>query len=126
MVPRRKPVIYVVDDDEAVRDSTHLLLETYGFETRSYSSARQFLDDFDATAAGCIIIDLHMPGISGLKLLEMLRSGNMIIPVIAFSGRADAELDVLVKRGGAVALLAKPIDNDDLIGLVNQVLSTPR
>ena len=112
---RRSSLVHVVDDDEAVRDSTRALLETHGFEVRDYSSARDFLLGTPLKPDGCVLLDLHMPGMSGLELLDLLRARGSKLPVIAVTGRSDAALKERVIRAGALMLLDKPVADDALL-----------
>jgi FixJ family two-component response regulator len=113
--------VYIVDDDEAVRDSIRMLLESSGFVARDFASADPFLDT-DTDDMGCLLLDLHMPGISGLELLRLLRSRGMRRPVIVVSGRRDTVQDAEVWAAGASALLSKPFDDQQLLDLVSQAL----
>lgn len=109
--------VCIVDDDEAVRDSLRLLLESGGLATRSYSSADAFLSA-GAPDMACLILDLHMPGTSGLELLRLLRKRGVSRPVFVVSGRRDPLLDAEVQAAGATDLLSKPFDDEVLLGLV--------
>ena len=82
--------IYIVDDDEAVTDSLHALLETFGFKVQSYGSGSEFLADERHRAADCLLIDQHMPGASGLDVVASLQKEGVQIPAILISGRLDA------------------------------------
>ena len=114
------PIVYLVDDDPAVRDSLRVILELYGMNVRDYASARGFLADPDRGGPGCLVLDLHMPDMSGFELLEVLREQGSRLPVIVFSGRGDATLREHVERNGAVAFLAKPVDTDILLETVKR------
>jgi two-component system, LuxR family, response regulator FixJ len=117
--------VYVVDDDEAVLDSIKVLLESSGLGVRAFSSADAFLADDAALQAACLIADVHMPGTGGLELLARLQARGASIPTIMISGRSDPTLDQRVKRLGAVMLLPKPIDDDELLLIVRSVLPPP-
>lgn len=114
--------VYVVEDDEAVLDSIKILLELSGLEVRAFSGVDAFLADETALQAACLIADIHMPGRDGLALLAQLRLKNASIPTIMISGRSDSGLDQRVRRLGAVTLLQKPIDDDELLLIVRSVL----
>ena len=120
MTATRRPV-YIVDDDEAVRDSIRLLLESSGFAAQDFASADLFLKS-ETADMGCLLLDLHMPGISGLELLRVLRSRGMRRPVIVVSGRRDPVQDAEVWAAGASALLSKPFDDQQLLDLVAEAL----
>jgi len=109
--------VCIVDDDEAVRDSLQLLLESSGLVTRSFPSADAFLRA-GAQDMACLILDLHMPGTSGLELLRHLRKHGLSQPVFVVSGRRDPMLDAEVHAAGATDLLSKPFDDEILLNLV--------
>lgn len=113
--------VYIVDDDEAVRDSMRLLLESSGFVARDFASADLFLKT-DSADMGCLLLDLHMPGISGVELLRTIRSRGVTRPVIVISGRRDPMQDAEAWAAGASALLSKPFDDQQLLELVAQAL----
>jgi len=114
--------ICIVDDDAAVRDSLSLLLESGGLETRSYESADAFLLAGSQDMA-CLILDLHMPGLSGLELLRHLRTVGLSLPVFVVSGRRDAQLDAEIQAAGATNLLSKPYDDEQLLTLVKRAVA---
>jgi two-component system response regulator FixJ len=116
-------VVYVVDDDEDVRESTIALLKAAGIGSRSYASGAAFLRNIDSSASGCILLDLHMPGLSGFQVMDSLRDRGNRMPVILFSGRADTATEKLAKQSGAVALLPKPIAHAQLIETVRRLLA---
>jgi len=122
---RQKGFVYVVDDDDGVRESTIALLKSAGVEARGAASARHLLENFDSTAA-CILLDLHMPDISGFRALEILRGRCHQIPVVLFSGRSDLTSQSIASRSSARALLTKPFDHNTLIELVQQILAEAR
>lgn len=114
--------VYIVDDDEAVRDSMRLLLESCGFVARDFASADLFLQA-DSGDMGCLLLDLHMPGMSGVELLRLIRARGVKRPVIVISGRRDPAQDADVWAAGASALLSKPFDDQQLLDLIEQALS---
>src|SRR5262245_58509357 len=108
-------IVHVVDDDEAVRDSMRALLESHGLEVRDYASARAFLIGTPLQLSGCVLLDLHMPGMSGLELLDTLHARGSRLPVIVITGRSDSALKERVVRSGALMLLDKPVADDLLL-----------
>ncbi len=114
---------HIIDDDAAVRDSTRALLASWRIAVRTYASGREFLQKLTPTTFGCIILDLHMPDLSGFQMLDMLRERGCRIPVILFTGRADPATEKMAMHAGATAILAKPVSEDELLGLVQRLLS---
>ena len=116
--------VLVVDDDEAVRDSLQALLESYSIRVRSFVSAEDFLGNGVTDAQRCIILDLHMPGMGGVALLEELRKRSPKLPIIVITGRADAALKTRVERAGAVAMLEKPVDDAELMRTLESIFAS--
>jgi FixJ family two-component response regulator len=98
------------------------LLESHGFEVRDYASAREFLVVAPQKHNGCVLLDLHMPGMSGLELLDMLHAGESKLPVIVLTGRSDIALRQRVIRAGAFILLDKPVSDDTLLSSLSSAL----
>ena len=117
-----RETVYIVDDDDSVRDSARALLEAYNLEVADYASARAFLEDFDEGRKGCLLLDVNMPEMDGLELLELLRDRNVEIPVIIVTAQIDGALRERAKRAGAFAFFQKPVD-DSLIKAIDQALS---
>jgi FixJ family two-component response regulator len=113
-------VIAIVDDDEPVRDSMRLLLESMGFSTRDYASAAEMLEDPHRDDCDCLILDLHMPGMSGLELLELLRARGSKVAALLITGRGDSSLNDRVARAGILATLSKPVSEDLLLEWVER------
>ena len=114
--------VYVVDDDEAVRDSTRMVLESYGMTVRTFASAQAFLAAVDDQPRGCILFDQHMPGMTGLEMLEMLKVSRKTLPVVMITGRGDTTFKDRALRAGAFALLDKPVADDDLVRAIDTAL----
>jgi two-component system, LuxR family, response regulator FixJ len=112
-------IVDIVEDDDAVRDSLCALLEAYGHTARGYASAALYLDR--AAAPGhCLIVDLHMPEMTGLELLETLRSQDVRVPALIMTGRHDPSLEPRIARAGVVKLLHKPVQDEQLFGSIEQ------
>jgi two-component system response regulator FixJ len=114
--------ICIVDDDECVADSLKVLLEAFGFVARAYSSGADFLADDRRRRAGCLVIDQHMPGMSGLDVVCHLRSEGLQLPTILISGRLDTNTRERAVRLGVTRILDKPFAADHLIGLIRTTL----
>jgi len=112
--------IYLVDDDQAVRDALCLLLETVGYTVATYEGPEPFLSDLPDLAAGCIIMDIRMPMISGLKVQEKLNSANCNWPVVIISGHGDINACRKAFKNGAIDFLSKPLDEQDLIDAIQK------
>jgi two-component system response regulator FixJ len=118
-----EPVIYVIDDDEAVRQSLEFLLRTAGFTVRSFESAKAFLDIIPQPRSGCIITDVRMPHISGIDLLRRVKDLGIDMPVIMITGHGDISLAVEAMKIGAADFLEKPFDDDQLLAALRSTLS---
>src|SRR5450631_3007658 len=118
-----EPIIYVIDDDDAVRQSLEFLLKTAGNSVRSFESAKAFLDILPQLRSGCIITDVRMPDITGIDLLRRLKELKIDIPVIVITGHGDISLAVEAMKIGAVDFLEKPFDDDLLLAAVRAALN---
>ena len=123
-LPEQK--IYIVDDDEALRDSLVWLLESNGYAVASYESAESFLGFYDATLTGCIVLDVRMPGMSGLELFEELKRRRSTLPVIFITGHGDVPMAVSAVKKGAVDFIEKPFGDRDMLALIEQCLAAER
>lgn len=119
-------MVYVVDDDEAVRNSLRLLLKTSGIQVTALASAHEFLDVYDLAQAGCLVLDVRMPGFSGLELQQELNRRGAIIPVIFMSGHGDVPMAVEAMQHGAFDFLQKPFRDQDLIDRIQAALRKDR
>ena len=117
------PIVHVIDDDDAARDSLAFLLQTSGFMVRTYESAVTFLDQITHAEAGCIISDMRMPGLTGLDLLRRLQDRKMNWPVIVITGQGDVALAVESIRAGARDFIEKPYHHEELLGAVRSALT---
>jgi len=117
-----KAIIYVIDDDEAVRQSMEFLLKTAGIPARSFESATAFLDVLPHVDSGCIVTDVRMPEITGIDLLQKVKDVKPDLPVIVITGHGDIALAVEAMKIGAVDFLEKPFDDDHLLDAVRGAL----
>lgn len=114
--------VFIVDDDEAVRDSLSLLLRSVGLPAEAFGSASEFLDSYEPAAGGVLILDVRLPGMSGLELQEQLVSSGADLPVVFITGHGDVPMAVRAMRRGAVDFLQKPFSDQDLLDRVQQAL----
>jgi len=119
-------IVYVVDDDEAVRDSLELLLSTVGLNSKTYSSALNFLDDYthihQSEQHACILLDIRMPGMSGIELQQTLIERGSKLPIIFITGHGDIPMAVKAIQKGAMDFIAKPFHDQDLLDRIQQAL----
>ncbi|HEY6023975.1 MAG TPA: response regulator FixJ [Pseudolabrys sp.] len=119
-----EPIVYVIDDDDAVRQSLEFLLKTAGIAVRGFESAKAFLEILPQIQSGCVITDVRMPEITGIDLLRRIKEGDLDIPVIVITGHGDISLAVDAMKIGAVDFLEKPFDDDLLLAAVRSALDT--
>lgn len=115
-------VVYVIDDDDAVRQSLSFVFKTAGIEARTYDSATSFLAHLPQVKAGCVVTDVRMPGLSGIELLRRLKEMHVALPVIVITGHGDVPLAVEAMKAGAADFLEKPFDDEALLLAVNAAL----
>jgi len=114
--------VFIIDDDDAVRDSMSMLLETMGLPHQCYISADDFLDNYDGSQRGCLVLDIRMPGINGLELQQCLKDMNAFLPIIFITGHGDVPMAVEAMRQGAMDFLRKPIREQDLLERIQEAL----
>ncbi|CFQ95480.1 response regulator transcription factor [Yersinia frederiksenii] len=114
--------IYLIDDDEGVRAALAALLTTMGWEVKAFSDGQTFLDTLTVTQPSCVLLDIRMPGKSGMTILEAIQSRDSSLPVIIMTGHGNVELCRRAFKGGALEFLTKPIDADVLIETVSMAL----
>ncbi|HXS26689.1 MAG TPA: response regulator transcription factor [Steroidobacteraceae bacterium] len=119
---RMPPTVFVVDDDESVRSSLRFLLRSVGLESRAFASAGDFLTAYDPAQPGCLVLDVRMPGMSGLELQQQLNLRGAIIPVIFITGHGDIPMAVEAMQHGAHDFLQKPFRDQDLIDRIQHAL----
>jgi two-component system response regulator FixJ len=122
----RALIVYVIDDDEAVRDSLQQLLRSRGILNQAFGSAADFLAAMVESQAGCVLADIHMPGMSGLELQSRLLEMGQDIPVIVMTGNADVPSAVRALKSGAVDFIEKPISTESLISAIESGLRRRR
>lgn len=125
-IPSRDPVVFVVDDDEAVRNSLRLLLKSLGMAAVAHASAEDFLAGYDDEQPGCIVLDVRMPGMSGPELQDELNRRGALIPIIFVTGHGDVPMAVEAMRHGAVDFLQKPFSDKDLVTRIQLALAADR
>jgi two-component system response regulator TtrR len=125
-VTTQQETVFVVDDDEAVRDSLRWLLEANGYRVQCFSSAEQFLDSYQPSQLGCLILDVRMSGMSGLELQEKLVAENASLPIIFVTGHGDVPMAVSTMKKGAMDFIEKPFDEAELRKLVERMLERAR
>ena len=119
-------VVHIIDDESDVCSALAMLLEANGLNTRCYPSGEQFFQEFDPAIPGCIIVDVCMPGMSGISLQEKLEKSNISFPVIILTGHADVSLAVEAMTRGAVGFLQKPARSHELLELVSKSIEWHR
>ena len=117
-----EPTVFIIDDDEAVRDAIHWLLKSVGLATRLFPTAQAYFEEFDSGAAGCIVVDVRMPGMSGLDLQERLAREALHPPLIIITGHGDVPMAVRSVQAGAVDFLEKPFNDQHLLDCVHRAL----
>lgn len=117
-----KTLVYLVDDDFSIRDSLSLLIESTGQAVRCFDSADAFLNDYDPDQAGCLILDVRMPSMTGLELQEELVRRDFAIPIIFISGHADVPDSSKAFRAGAIDYLSKPFDSETLLTRMQEAI----
>ncbi len=115
--------IFIVDDDDAQRDSLVWLLESHGYAVRAFSSARDFLAIWDRHLAGCLLLDVRMPGVSGLELFENLTKRHSSLPVIFITGHGDVAMAVAALKKGAADFIEKPFSAEEMLQIIGNCLA---
>ena len=120
------PIVFVVDDDPDVLKSLARVLRSAGLAVTTFSSPSDFLEQHDPRVAGCLVLDVAMPGLNGLELQQALTAKGSAIPIIFLTGRGDIPMSVQAMKGGAVDFLTKPIHDEDLLKAVHTALEKDR
>ncbi|MDN3988071.1 response regulator transcription factor [Zwartia vadi] len=119
--PQTASTVYIVDDDEAVRDSLRWLLEANNYRVRAFPSGESFLAEYDEKRPGVLIVDVRMPGMSGLELQEQLIARKSSMPIVFITGHGDVPMAVSTIKKGAIDFLEKPFDETDLREIVGRM-----
>src|ERR1700724_869867 len=117
-----KGKVYVIDDDDAMRDSLNFLLESAGFDVTLFDSALNFLDASAELEFGCVVSDVRMPGLDGIELLKRMKAANSPFPIVIMTGHGDVPLAVEAMKLGAADFLEKPFEDDRLIGMIEAAI----
>ena len=117
-----EPTVFIIDDDPAVRQALTVLVRSMHLRAEAYESAQQFLDTFDSTRPGCLLLDVRMPGISGLELLERLCRDDLRLPAIVMSAYGDVPMVVRAMKAGALNFLEKPCRDQQLWEAIQEAL----
>ena len=121
-----EPTVFVVDDDPSVRTSTERLVRSVGFKVKTFGSAREFLEGFRPEGPACLVLDVRMPGQSGLDLQRELIGSGVQIPIIFMSGHGDIPMTVRAMKAGAVEFLTKPYRKSDLVDAIRAAIERDR
>ena len=114
--------VYVIDDDEAMRDSLNFLLDAANYEVTPFDSAVKFLDAVPGLEFGCVVSDVRMPGLDGMELLKRMKAAHSAFPIVIMTGHGDVPLAVEAMKLGAVDFLEKPFEDDRLIAMIEMAI----
>jgi two-component system, LuxR family, response regulator FixJ len=123
-MPEPQPTIFVVDDDEGVRNSLRFLIKSVGLVTRAFASAGEFLGAYRPDQPGCLVLDVRMPGMSGLELQQQLNLRGAVVPVIFITGHGDIPMAVEAMQNGAFDFLQKPFRDQELLDRIQRALDS--
>ena len=115
--------VYVIDDDEAMRDSLNFLLDSSGFGVTLFDNAQSFLDALPGLGFGCVVSDIRMPGLDGIELLKRMKAQHSPFPILIMTGHGDVPLAVEAMKLGAVDFLEKPFEDDRLTAMIETAIS---
>jgi two-component system response regulator FixJ len=114
--------VYVIDDDEAMRDSLNFLLDSANFNVTLFETALRFLEVLPRLEFGCVVSDVRMPGLDGIELLKRMKASSSRFPIVIMTGHGDVPLAVEAMKQGAVDFLEKPFEDDRLIGMIESAI----
>jgi len=116
--PDQHPTAYVVDDDESIRTLWRWLMESNGIAVRTFATAAEFIESYRSGGAGCLVLDLKLPGMSGLELQEYLNAKGIEIPIVFVTGHGDVPAAVSALKGGAVDFIQKPFSHREVLAII--------
>lgn len=119
-------IVFVIDDDESIREALRSLIRSVGLSVKTFASAHEFLESRRPDVPGCLILDVRMPGLSGLDLQRDLTEASIHIPIIFITGHGDIPMSVRAMKAGAVEFLTKPFRDQDLLDAIQQALERDR
>jgi len=114
------PTAYIVDDDESIRTLWRWLMESNGIAVRTFATAAEFIESYRNGSAGCLVLDLELPGMSGLELQEYLKCKDIEIPIVFVTGHGDVPAAVSALKGGAVDFIQKPFSYKDVLSVIEK------
>jgi two-component system response regulator FixJ len=118
ILPDQQPTAYVVDDDESIRTLWRWLMESNGIAVRTFATAAEFIESYGSGGAGCLVLDLRLPGMSGLELQEYLNGRGIEIPIVFVTGHGDVPAAVSALKGGAVDFIQKPFSHREVVAII--------
>ena len=121
-MPQSEAIILVVDDDVSVREALGGLIQSAGWRVETFASAQEFLARLPADAPGCLVLDVHLPGLSGLELQKRMAEIDLDIPIIFITGHGDVPTSVRAMKAGALEFLTKPFADQDLLEAIRQAI----
>ena len=121
-----KEIVFLVDDDPSVLKGLRRLLAASGFEVAAFESSQEFLAGFDATAPGCLVLDVAMPGLNGIELQQELAARGSALPIVFLTGHGDVPMSVQAMKRGAADFLTKPVDERDLLAAIQTAFEKGR
>src|SRR6266576_1520792 len=120
------PIVFVVDDDPLIRDGLRSLIKSVGLHVETFGSSREFMQRKPPDAPGCLVLDVRLPGLSGLDLQRELNESNIRIPIIFMTGHGDIPMSVRAMKNGALEFLTKPVRGQDLLDAIQQAIAHDR
>jgi len=126
MTPQPAPTVFVIDDDAGMRAAIQGLLKSAGLQSASFGTAEEFLRNDETDGPGCLVLDVSLPGVSGMELQRKLADAGVSIPIIFITGHGDIPMTVKAIKSGAVEFLTKPFDDQDLLNAIQQAFDRDR